>query len=289
MYKFAVIGHPVKHSLSPMMHKANFNALSLEGSYDKFDVAEGNLEDFVFQKIKEGFSGLNVTIPYKRDVIKLLDKADPLVKDTGSCNTLKFKKDGTIEGYNTDVEGFFYSLSQIGFSLQGSKMLLIGCGGAGQSIALAAAKRGVQSIALSSRSSVSIDALNKKIIDSGFDCDVVKLSPDTTGSCQFRSENWGGVSVNCDLIVNASPIGLGEDDESVLSSDCFAKGQVFLDIIPVRRRTSSVSAALAAGARAIDGLDFLVEQGAKSFEIWTGLKAERSVMIEALRKNDSKE
>ena len=287
MNRFAVIGHPVAHSLSPAMHAANFKALAFDGEYGKYDVAAEDLKSFVLKKRDEGYLGLNVTIPHKRDIIELLDRVDPLVADTGSCNTLKFDDDGTIAGYNTDVEGFLYSLSNVDFALKGKKVLLVGCGGAGQSIALVCAKKGVSGMALASRSDASVESLCEKIVASGFCGEIQKLPADTNSSLEFRSVQWRRACRECDLIVNASPVGLNADDTSILSRDCFSGKHVFLDIIPVRRRTPSVDCALSAGAVTIDGLEFLVAQGAKSFEIWTGLEADRKAMLKAVGKGNS--
>ena len=109
--KFAVIGHPVAHSLSPKMHQANFRAIGFDGTYEKFDVAPEDVEPFVRAKQREGYAGLNVTVPHKLAVIPLLDHADVSVVRYGACNTLKFEADGTITGYNTDVIGFVEGLA----------------------------------------------------------------------------------------------------------------------------------------------------------------------------------
>ena len=115
--KFAVIGHPVAHSLSPKMHQANFKAIGFDGTYEKFDVAPEDVEAFVREKQREGYAGLNVTVPHKLAVIPLLDHVDVSVARYGACNTLKFEADGTITGYNTDVIGFVEGLAAHGFAL----------------------------------------------------------------------------------------------------------------------------------------------------------------------------
>lgn len=118
MKKFAVIGHPIAHSLSPTMHAANFKALGFDATYEKFDVAPEELEAFVRARQREGYAGLNVTVPHKIAVIPLLDRPDESVKRYGACNTLKFEADGTISGYNTDVIGFVTGLAAHGFGLK---------------------------------------------------------------------------------------------------------------------------------------------------------------------------
>ena len=135
--KFAVIGHPVAHSLSPKMHQANFKAIGFDGTYEKFDVAPEDVETFVREKQREGYAGLNVTVPHKLAVIPLLDHVDVSVARYGACNTLKFEADGTITGYNTDVIGFVEGLAAHGFTLAGKRVFIVGCGGAGSALATA--------------------------------------------------------------------------------------------------------------------------------------------------------
>ena len=135
--KFAVIGHPVAHSLSPKMHQANFKAIGFDGTYEEFDVAPEDVASFVREKQREGYAGLNVTVPHKLAVIPLLDHVDVSVARYGACNTLKFEADGTITGYNTDVIGFVEGLAAHGFALTGKRVFIVGCGGAGSALATA--------------------------------------------------------------------------------------------------------------------------------------------------------
>ena len=127
--KFAVIGHPVAHSLSPKMHQANFKAIGFDGTYEKFDVAPEDVASFVRAKQREGYAGLNVTVPHKLAVIPLLDHVDASVARYGACNTLKFEADGTITGYNTDVIGFTRMLDRLGTNVEGQNCVLLGGSG----------------------------------------------------------------------------------------------------------------------------------------------------------------
>ena len=109
MDKYAVIGHPIAHSLSPVIHKANFAALGIYADYAKFDVSPENLSSFIREKQREGYRGLNITVPFKTAVLDLLDVRDESVVRYGSCNTIKFCDDSLIDGYNTDFYGFIWS------------------------------------------------------------------------------------------------------------------------------------------------------------------------------------
>ena len=149
--KFAVIGHPVEHSLSPVMHAANFAALSLDATYGKFDVTPGDVARFVRDAGRGGYAGLNVTVPHKREVVSALDRLDESVVRYGACNTVKFEADGSATGYNTDVAGFLSSLAAHGFSVAGRKVFVVGCGGAGSAIAAACAYEGAAAVSLANR------------------------------------------------------------------------------------------------------------------------------------------
>ena len=269
MLRFAVIGHPVAHSLSPCMHAANFAALGLEATYGKCDVAPEALKDFIRDKAREGYRGLNVTIPHKRAVIDCLDRADESVTRYGACNTLRFEPDGTIWGWNTDVIGFYDCLAAHGFTLPGRRVLVLGCGGAGRAIAAACRDAGASHVAVAARHEANAVRCAGEL--DAASCVAVPLADATA------------VAREADLVVNATPVGLKMDEASVLPREAFRPGQFVLDMIPTRHFPPTAAAARAAGAEAVDGLEFLVGQGARSFEIWTGLKADRAAMLAACR------
>jgi len=281
MKKFAVIGHPVAHSLSPVMHAANFAALGFDGSYGRFDVEEGELAGFFAKCRAEGYLGVNVTVPHKMAVIPLLDSLDVSVERYGACNTVLFGEDGRMTGFNTDVAGFLDTLAMHGLSVRGKNVLVLGCGGAGSALALCAAFEGAAQVSIAARSAASTDALAEKFRSAGFAANVLAhpRSPGLDG----RADVWGESALRADLVVNATPLGLKPGDEPVLPKSAFRAGQFVLDIIPTRAFPPTAAAAKEAGAIAADGLDFLVSQGAKSFEIWTGLEADRKAMRSALR------
>lgn len=262
MNRFAVIGHPVAHSLSPAMHAANFAAIGYDGEYGRFDVAPEELASFVRARRDEGYLGLNVTIPHKLAVLPLLDRVDGSVKVYGACNTVKFCEDGSIAGYNTDAEGFLSSLSSHGASLPGAKVLVMGFGGAGRTVAIAALRGGAGEVFVGVRHDVDTQGLAARPVSLA---EAARLAP------------------SMDMIVNATPVGLRAGDGPVLPREVFRRGQFVLDIIPTKVAPPTARAAAEAGATAAGGLEFLVAQGAKSFEIWTGLAADRAAMLEAIK------
>ena len=284
MKKFAVIGHPVAHSLSPTMHAANFRSLGYDATYEKFDVAPENLAAFVREKQREGYAGLNVTVPHKIAVIPLLDRTDESVARYGACNTLKFEPDGTIAGYNTDVIGFVTGLAAHGFSLAGKKVVIIGCGGAGSALAACTCYEGAAELKVADLRGAAVTALVEKLTALGLGTCVSGLDVLDGTASDAQKAVWGAAAEAADLIVNATPMGLHPGEPSALPPSCFHAGQFVLDIVPTKAFPPTAAAAVRAGATATDGLEFLVGQGAKSFEIWTGVTADRAAMLEAIRR-----
>ncbi len=284
MKKFAVIGHPVAHSLSPTMHAANFRSLGYDATYEKFDVAPENLAAFVREKQREGYAGLNVTVPHKIAVIPLLDRTDESVARYGACNTLKFEPDGTIAGYNTDVIGFVTGLAAHGFSLAGKKVVIIGCGGAGSALAACTCYEGAAELKVADLRGAAVAALVGRLTALGLGTRVSGLDVLDGTASDAQKAVWGAAAEAADLIVNATPMGLHPGEPSALPPSCFHAGQFVLDIVPTKAFPPTAAAAVRAGATATDGLEFLVGQGAKSFEIWTGVTADRAAMLKAIRR-----
>ena len=284
MHRFAVLGHPIAHSLSPVMHTANLRALGLEGRYEKSDITSEELTAAIRRFQRKGYLGLNLTIPHKTSVLPLLDRIDESVALTGACNTVKFELGGSITGYNTDIDGFLAVLAAAGFSLKGKRVLIVGNGGAGRALAATALREGAVRISIAGRSAAKAAALANWL---------GKIREDSRGSVlpspglAIVAEELGTAecvqeAAGADLVVNATPLGLAEGDLSPLPGAAFRPGQLALDLIPTRTVPPMASVAATAGATVLSGLDFLVEQGARSFELWTGLAADRAVMNAAL-------
>jgi shikimate dehydrogenase len=230
-----LVGWPVAASLSPRMHNAAFAARGLEWAYVPLPVepGEGRLRDAVLGLAAAGFSGANVTAPYKQDVVAECDEVDDVVSDSGSANTLLFR-DGRTVGASTDAE--------ILGDVDASTAAVIGAGGAARAFAAALKRRGASVATFSRR-----DA----------------WPPDTAGA---------------ELVVHATPV----VDELLVE---LRPGQVVVDLayradgVP----TALVAAAEASGCRIIDGLEVLLQQGAASFRLWTGIAPPVAVMRSAIR------
>ena len=290
--KFAVIGHPVAHSLSPKMHTANFASIGFDATYEKFDVAPEDVATFVRAKRDEGYAGLNVTVPHKLAVIPLLDHVDESVARYGACNTIRFEKDGTLTGFNTDVIGFVAGLAAHGYRLAGRKVFIVGCGGAGSALATACCYEGAAALTVADLDAPRISALAEKLTALGTGTEVSALLPvpenePGKGGCgadlDASKKLWGAAAETAEIVINATPMGLHEGEPSALPPTAFHPGQFVLDIVPTVHFPPTATAAKAAGADASDGLEFLVGQGAKSFELWTGVTADRVAMLKAIR------
>lgn len=263
--KLGVFGHPVGHSLSPIMHAANFRALGMDGaSYLAFDVAPEALASELAQCIEEGYLGINCTVPHKRAVMELMTQLDASALRDGAVNTVKIAPDGTTTGYNTDGVGFLAPLKAAGFDWTGARVLLLGAGGAASAVARACLDAGCAELSIFNRTVEKAEALARSL-----DARVLADLNGLDGTC-------------FDLLVNATTVGLKPGDASAIPSRLFNAGQIVYDLIPIRRETATLSAARAAGARTIGGLGMLVAQGAAAFEIWTGRPASTAAMLAAV-------
>lgn len=263
--KLAVAGHPVGHSLSPVMHAANFRALGIASArYDAIDVEPSHLGAELRRLADEGYTGVNITVPHKIAALELMDVLDPSAVRYGAVNTVRIAPDGTMTGFNTDGEGFLAPLREAGLSLAGRTVALFGAGGAARAVARAVTDAGCALLRICNRTVARAEEIARWLGSAA----VEVVSPQ---SCR------GG-----DLIVNATSVGLAPDDPSAVPAELMGPGTVVYDLIPVARETATLAAARAAGARVFTGLGMLAAQGAAAFEIWTGRRADVAAMLSAL-------
>jgi shikimate dehydrogenase len=259
MPKLAVIGHPVAHSRSPSMQTAALGALGLEDwSYRAIDAAPGAFEMTVRELASVGYAGVNVTVPHKEAALALADKASEASQQIGAANPLVF--DGKkIEAHNTDADGLLASLPD---SPRGRRVLVLGAGGAARAAIWA-------------------------LLWEGAEVEVWNRTPEKAAAL---CAELGGAAITgpqqdaYEVIVNTSAAGLkGEDpfEHLPLEPDLFAAGQTVVDMVYGERRSPLLEAAEKAGGTAVDGLEILVQQGARSLEIWTGRQPDLDVMRRA--------
>jgi shikimate dehydrogenase len=263
MKKFAVIGDPIEHSLSPVMHNAAFKELSLDCSYEAVEVESGTLATELPKLAKE-YAGINVTIPHKEDIIPLLDKVEVGAGRIGAVNCVDFK-DGSI-GYNTDITGSMQALKDVVGSLEGKKIMILGAGGAARAIAFGCIREGAK-IGICNRTADKAEELASQL-PAG--------RASAVGMAFIRDAS---------IIINATSVGMSpESGESPIEASRIREGVVVMDIVYNPLKTMLLHYAEKAGAICIDGVDMLVNQGADSLKIWLDVDAPRDVMKEAVIK-----
>jgi shikimate dehydrogenase len=267
----AIIGDPVEHSLSPVMHNAAFKKLGLNLVYVAFTVTRNELKDAISGARSLGMQGLNVTMPHKNAVMSYLDETDSTAKAIGAVNTI-LNEQGKLIGYNTDGVGAMRALKENGISPDGKKMLLLGAGGAAKAIAFQAAQE-VEELVILNRTSEKAEKLaevlrrefGKRVNSGALSSDVLKKELKTT-----------------DILVNATSVGMHPDvNRSPVPSDLLRSGLCVMDIIYNPLETKLVTDAKAVGAKVVFGLEMLLYQGAVAFEIWTNCPAPVEVMRKA--------
>jgi shikimate dehydrogenase len=258
-----VIGWPVEHSLSPVIHNAGFVALDLPWVYVPLPVRPGELRGALEGLHALGFAGANVTMPHKTEAAELVAKLTDDARRLRAVNTIVVDAEG-LGGHNTDAPGFDRFLRRdAGFDPRGRTVLLYGSGGVGRACALALARGGAATIRVAAREPSRIDL--GAVVD-GLATDIVPVP--------FEEAR----NVEADLIVNATPLGrTGEE----LPLPPLGGGVVVVDLLYYPSTTPLLEAARAAGASAFGGLGLLLHQAALSFELWTGRMAPLEVMSAA--------
>ena len=278
---FALLGHPVGHSLSPFMHNAAFKALRLNASYTLLDVQPGDIPRTLADLRAKKFGGLNVTIPHKEAAYRFL-AAKGALSDTArllrSVNTVVFRPNGSLLGDNTDAPGFLDALREsFRTSPRGKRVLLLGCGGAGRALAIICAMQGAASILVAD---VNLAARRRLLL-------ALRQAAPGLPVAGISLERARTAARDCDLIIHATPVGMHPGDPSLLPPEAFRPGQIVFDLIYNPAVTPLLVTAKAAGARTSNGLGMLLHQGVRAFRLWTGRKppvaAMRSALVKALK------
>ena len=248
----AVIGHPIRHSLSPVLHNAAFSSLGLDWAFLAFDVAEGEGEAAVAAMRTLGISGLSVTMPHKEAAARAADRLSLTAERLGAVNSLMLAG-GEVLGANTDGAGFLDALRlDEGFDPAGCRCMVLGAGGAARAVVLALADAGAADIAVWGRTPGRATAAAELAGDVGR----VAEAPD--------------IPAGCDLLVNATPVGMGESADLPVDPDLLRPGMMVVDLIYHPPVTPLLAAARERGASAVNGLGMLIHQAAHQFRLWTG-------------------
>lgn len=266
---FCIIGDPIQHSLSPAVQNAAFNAAGLNCSYIAFRVKKGELKESIESLRAIGVSGFNITVPHKVEAMKYLDGFDSSARKANAVNTVH-NMDGVLKAYNTDIYGFIHPLHLRKVNFDGMKVLLIGAGGAARAILAALAdENGISEVNIANRSEEKARALLEISLALGLNCKIVPW------------ERIPEYSRNTKLIVNATTVGMNSEP-SLVKHENLHKDAIVYDIVYKPVNTDFLENAKYAGANVIYGYEMLLYQGAKSFEIWTGMSAPIDAMKKVL-------
>ncbi len=259
-----LLGNPVKHSISPLMHNTAFDALGLDYSYMAFEVDESNLKSAVAGLKTLGCKNFNLTMPLKTAIIPYLDELDEAAILANSVNTV-VNEDGKLKGYTTDGIGFLQSMTDYGIDYKGKTISILGAGGAATSIIVQAAIDGVANINIFKRKNATFDQVVDFAdrVSHSTDCDVFVYDIADEDILKFSiSES--------DILINATNVGMGDDDRSLIPTDFLYKELVVCDVIYHPEMTRLLKDADKIGCKTMNGKYMLLYQGAAAFKLWTG-------------------
>jgi len=253
MKKYFVIGNPIDHSLSPQLHNYWLKKNNINGVYDKKKLDSNDLKDLVLKIKNNEIDGLNITVPFKNEIIPYLDELSKESKNTQSVNTIYLYK-GKIIGHNTDIDGFELAIKNTGYEVNGKKILILGAGGVVPSIIFALNKMGASEIILSNRTKYKAETLKKLFKD-------------------LSVVDWGQMPY-FDMIINATSLGLHSNENINLDFSKVEKNKFFFDVIYNPKETNFLKNAKVLGNKTENGMKMFIHQAAETFKIWHGIVPE---------------
>ena len=251
MKKFFVIGNPIEHSLSPKLHNYWIKSNNLKAVYDKIKLDLSELENLIKEVRGNKINGINVTVPFKNSVIPFLDKLSNEAEKTQSVNTI-YLRDGMVIGHNTDIEGFRLAIKHANYDIVGKKILILGAGGVSPSIIVALSHMGAKKIFISNRTQSKAENLKKTFNE----IEVVK---------------WGTMP-DFDMIINATSLGLKDDENIPLDYSKISTKKFFYDVIYNPSETNFLRIAKKNGNKIENGKKMFIYQAQASFKIWNSLE-----------------
>jgi shikimate dehydrogenase len=251
MKKFLVIGNPIEHSLSPILHNHWIKSNDIDAIYEKQKLDENELEQLILQIKQKKIDGVNVTVPFKKVIIPFLDELTSEAKSTQSVNTL-YLKDNKVIGHNTDIVGFEISIKKSKFDVSNKDIFILGAGGVVPSIIFALNKMKVSKIKISNRTKEKADNL-KKLFNN------------------IEIIEWGKVP-NFDMIINATSVGLKKGDHINLDFSLTSKNSFFYDVIYNSRETNFLKTGKNMGNITLNGKLMFIYQALSAFNIWHGIE-----------------
>jgi shikimate dehydrogenase len=251
MKKYLVIGNPIEHSLSPKLHNYWIKENNIKADYNKKKTKKDEIKNLVSNVRDKKINGLNVTVPYKKEIINHLDKLTPEANKTQSVNTV-FLDDNKVTGHNTDISGFELAIKKINFDIKQKEILILGAGGVVPSIIFAIHKMGGRKISVMNRTRRKAENL-KNLFKEIFVLD------------------WGEIP-NCDMIINATSVGLKKEDKINLDFSKISKNKLFYDIIYNPVKTNFLKTGRDLGNITENGKMMFIYQAIAAFKIWHGLE-----------------
>lgn len=267
---YGLIGYPLGHSLSPLMHNAAFKALGVEATYELFPLKLDELDNF-FSDLKQKDSpifGLNVTVPYKEKVIPYLDSLNPYAKKVAAVNTIVISENRKLSGYNTDGPGFLAHIAELGFQPQGKRIAILGAGGAARAVlsVLCMATQRPEAITIYDIEPEKAQNLVKDL-SVNFDCGIIKAV-----------DSLDDLNVELvDLLVNATPVGMKPADIPLVDEDMLHANMLVYDLIYNPAQTALLEMAQRKGAQAANGLGMLYYQGVLAFQHWANVELPENI------------
>lgn len=255
--KAVVVGHPIAHSRSPLIHRHWLAELGIAGAYDRRDVRPEDLEGFVRAMAGEGIAGANLTIPHKELVMAMVGQIDPEARAVGAANTIWFDEAGTLRATNTDVHGFLANLDERapGWDAGGKTAMVFGAGGAARAVVFGLLSRGFEQVLIHNRSAERIAGLR----------DAFGAAVESAGAAREAL-------AAADLVVNATSLGMHGAAAWTMPLDGLSPAAVVCDLVYVPLRTRLLELAEARGNRTVDGLGMLLHQAAPAFQRFFGQK-----------------
>lgn len=269
-----LLGYPLGHSMSPVMHNAAFENLSLDKIYIPIEVSPENLETVVRGMAKMNFEGFNVTIPHKIEIMKYLDEIDEYAKCIGAVNTVAVH-DGRLKGYNTDGMGFLKSYEDsTGTKIDGKNVFILGSGGASRAISITLALKKANKIYICNRTHEKAVSLAE---------DISKQSGANSVAVKHEYDEMKIAIADCHVLINTTSVGMSPNiDATPLDKTLLNPSLTVCDAVYNPRKTRLLNDAEEMGCKTVEGLAMLVNQGAEAFEIWTGIKAPAELMFKAI-------
>lgn len=262
-----VMGNPVEHTMSPAIHNTLAQALGENLVYVPFHVPAGHAGDAVRGAYALNLLGMNVTVPYKRDVVPFLKEIDPLAETIGAVNTL-VRTEGGFKGYNTDMPGLYRAMSEDGVGIEGEDVLILGAGGVARAVAILAVRKGARRILILNRTLEKAQRIAQEVNG---------LAPAGVQPARALAlEECASLSGDRYLAIQATNVGMFPKTEEAVIEDAafYRKVHTGYDLVFNPPRTRFMALVEENGGRAFGGLKMLLYQGIIAYELWTGARVD---------------